>query len=146
MKVKAILLVGVGLFVATCRPKGMTAAERYEGSWDCQVSITETNIKNPRSFRKISQVDISAIDDNRVLIAFPDSSGLRMEAEIRMGSNLVISRQKVYLYATNRYNGEVNVIGQGSNMNNQLSISYTAVDANNETGYSQSAQMSGTKR
>ncbi|RIV20704.1 hypothetical protein DYU11_21985 [Fibrisoma montanum] len=124
----------------------MTAAERYEGSWDCQVSITETNIKNPRSFRKISQVDISAIDDNRVLIAFPDSSGLRMEAEIRMGSNLVISRQKVYLYATNRYNGEVNVIGQGSNMNNQLSISYTAVDANNETGYSQSAQMSGTKR
>ena len=69
-----------------------------------------------------------------------------MEAEVRTGNNLVISRQKVYLYSTGRYNGEVYVVGQGTNMNNRLSLSYTAIDANNEIGFAQSAQMSGTKR
>ncbi len=138
------LLLAAGL---TACMKHVDPVDRYVGTYDCQVNVTETNLPGNRS--KASQgiftVVISRPEGDSLVIVQDGFINLALTAELSPTNRLIIRKQEIEVGNTlTSYVGVMSATGSGSTDGNKISISYTATAGAGK--YTFATQLTGTRR
>lgn len=137
----------VALTTLTSCVKHIDPANQYLGTYDCQVSVTESNLPNNRT--KASQgiftVVISRAKGDSLSVAQDGFINLSLTAGLGSGNKLILPLQSVVVAnSLSNFSGVMATTGSGSTDGNRLTFSYTATQGAGK--YTFAAQLSGIRR
>lgn len=136
-------VVFVGLFNA-CIPR-VDPSSRYVGTYDCQLTMTETNLPGSKMTQAIVTVVVSIPRADSVLIRQTGITEVDFLGEISASNKLFLHKQTVAVRSTpSKYVGPMTLTGSGSADGEKLNLAYTA--SMGDGRYTFSSQLTGLKR
>lgn len=132
------------LLVVSCVQR-VDPASRYIGTYDCQLTMTETNLPGSKMTQAIVTVEVSMPKADSVLIRQTGVTEVDFLGEISASNKLFLHKQTVAVRTTpSKYAGPMTLTGNGSSDGEKLSLAYTASVGDGK--YTFTSQLTGLKR
>lgn len=120
-------------------------ANRYVGTYDCQLTVTETNLPGSKMTQAIVTVVVTMPAADSVLIQQSGITDVDFAGEISASNKLLLRKQDVAVRGTpSKYVGPMTLTGNGSSDGEKLNLAYTATAGDGK--YTFSSQLTGLKR
>ena len=120
-------------------------ASRYVGTYDCQVTMTETNLPGSKMSQAIGTVVVENRDRDSVSIRQEGLVNLTFTGEITAANKLFVRKQDVEVVTPQSgVTRTMTLTGNGTAVNDKLSLSYTATTGVGK--YTFTTQLTGLRR